>query len=158
MGLGNKSTRKTAIPYRVLAWEADIYNAIGTGNAVGGIIRFNRPFKGDIIEAKLLLNAVTSTISPTTLAFYKAGFAADGITAEDVAFADRFRIPQQGTYGNQANVFFDDVDLTPLIPRRGDPDFNADAFAIGFELVAKDPLGWILYDFKIDASVQIGVL
>lgn len=179
MGLSDNSLRYKAIPYRANWYDNQLgignvfipdstitgdLNAMATGVGTGGMIRFLRPFKGDIISAKLTMNGVTPATGFGELRFYKGTYAANGIdkgTAPSSAqiAADWLKITGNSSawsYGTQDNVFVDGLNILPLIPKRGDADFNEDGFVIGVDLFLKDGgSDWHLYDFKIDCNIRM---
>lgn len=161
-GVGN--TFLPGISYAGGGVTGDLGTTLGTGNGNGGMIRLTRPFYGDIISAQITLQATTPVLSPTTIRFFKGDFDTDGVTAITSYSADRkttdwFKISGFSAaldYGSQDNVFIDGMDISYIIPRRGDSDFNEDGFILGVELVNRDPTDWYLYNFKIDCLVQLG--
>lgn len=177
--LNDNALRYKAIPYR--AQWADSQLGIGnqfvpdgiitgdlsvmrTGIGTGGMVRFLRPFKGDIIAAKLTMNGVTPATGFGELRFYKGTMNADGISlgttpSNAQIAADWLKITGNSSawfYGTQDNVFVDGLNILPLIPKRGDADFNEDFFVIGIDLFLKDGgSDWHCYDFKIDCNVRM---
>lgn len=181
MGRGDLSLRNLAVPFRALWFDdtatygnefvpgstttGDLYDVMGTLNPSGGQIRLTRPFYGDIISAVLTMQATAPVSSPTILRFYKGDFDADGITAV-TSYTEARRASDWQTisgysselvYGSQANIFIDGLDITSIIPKRGDADFNEDGFILGVDLTTKDT-DWYLYNFKVDCTVQLGAL
>lgn len=180
MGQGDFSLRRLAVPFRANWYDSTLtignvfesgiagvtgdLNVIGTANGDGGQIRLTRPYYGDIISAVLTLQATAPVLSPTTLRFYKGDFNADGVTAvtsysEARIASDWFKISGFNAaldYGSQDNIFIDGMDITSIIPKRGDSDYNEDGFILGVDLVNRDPADWYLYNFKVDCTVQLG--
>lgn len=192
MSLGDKQLRYGAIPYRaqwfdngngaytfsnnfdsVAGKTTGDLAGIATNSAIGQVpIRFARPYKGDIIEARLTFQATAPSSFGAIFMMYGCDFAADGFTP-DIASVSAARKasdwkkiygdPAARVFGNQANIFFNGFNLMPLIPKRGDANFNEDGFIIVFDITSKsdptDPsLGWFLYNFKIDCIVQMAEL
>lgn len=180
MGLSDNSLRYKAIPYRANWYDSQLgvgnvlipastvtgdLNVIATAVGTGGQVRFLRPYKGDIISAKLTMQGTTPySTGGHSLRFWKGNFAANGISLGTAPSADEkaaswklisgFDAPLD--YGVQDNVFIDGLNILPLIPKRGDADFNEDGFVIGLDLALKDFLSeWVLYDFKIDCNVRM---
>lgn len=177
--IGDKSTRYKSIPYRANWFDNQLgigniflpdgnvtgdLSVMMTGIGTGGMVRFLRPFKGDIISAKLTMNGVTPATGFGELQFYKGTFAANGVDkgttpsaaqiAADWKLLSGFTAPL--FYGTQDNVFIDGLNLMPIIPQRGDADFNEDSFCLGIDLFLKDGgADWHLYDFKIDLAVRM---
>lgn len=129
------------------------------GNAAQ--VRIARPAKGDLIEARVTINAVSPPTGFTEMRIYIGEFEADGITPKTLSsdeIARQWKIltgfSTPAFWGTQDNIFFDGLNLMPLIPKRGDAKFNEDAFIIGLELFNRDA-GFVLFDFFVDCSVQI---
>lgn len=126
-------------------------------------VRIARPAKGDLIEARLTINAVTPPSGANSLSIYVGDFDTDGLTplelsAEEIARRHEILTGYDAPfdYGFQDNVFIDGLNLMPLIPKRGEDGFNEDAFIVGLDLGLKDfPEQWVLYTFKVDCTVQI---
>jgi len=165
MGVGNKATRKTAIPFRARTWDDDVEVTIGDGAGNSGQIRMCRPYKGEIIEAKMLWWGLAS--DGMQLRLYFGEFEDDGVTAKtsyseskiarDHKLITGFNAPIN--YGFMGNIFLDGLSLTKGIPQHGDPDFNPYGFILGIEIDgATIPEFWQLFEFKVDCTVQMGVL
>lgn len=185
MGQSNLALRPTAIPFRSLWYDntsignrfgsrlgdtsGDVEPVWGTTRGNSGSIRFTRPLKGDIIEARLTINALTPFGGFADIRFAIGTFDTDGITpitpSEATIRAHQkilFGNENPLNYGNQDNIYIDGLNLTPLIPKRGEVGFNEDGFILYTDINGKtgtNALGdWTLYEFKMDCSVQIGVL
>ena len=181
MGNTDNALRRLAVPFRPNWYDSSTsignvfepgstttgdLTCIGTALGNGGRIRLTRPYYGDIISANLTLQATTPVLSPTTLRFYKGDFNADGFTAatsysEARIAADWLAISGFNAaldYGSQDNVFIDGMDISYIIPKRGDSDYNADGFILGIDLVNRDPADWYLYNFRVDCQVQLGAV
>lgn len=171
----DKRTRVNAIPFRGM-WMSNL-NFGGIGNtlvdgaadgdlrpfALGGAaqVRILTPAKGDLIEARLTINAVSPPTGFTEMRIYIGEFEADGITPKTLSsdeIARQWKIltgfSEPAFWGVQDNMYFDGLNLMPLIPKRGDAKFNEDAFIIGLELVCRDA-GFVLFDFHVDCSSQM---
>ena len=182
MGTSNLALRPTAIPFRSL-WYDDTSLGNRFGSGVGeisgdlsgkvstGFMRFTRPLKGDIIEARLTWQAVTAFGDLAEIRLGLGTFASDGVTAvapSEATLARQHKIITGYTaplsWGSQDVIFIDGLNLTPVIPKRGEADFNEDGFVLYVEILSKyggaDTGGgaYTVYEFKIDCSVQIGVL
>jgi hypothetical protein len=177
--IGDKAQRFRAIPFRANWYDnfrigntfindGDItgdLSVIKTGAGNGGMVRFARPFKGDIISAKLTLQGEASNVTPTTLRIFKGDFDTDAITALGLSTYTETRIAEDWkkvtgesaaySYGAAEAVLIDGLNLMPLIPRRGDSDYNEDGFIIGFDLDVGAPADWHLYTFKLDCLVRM---
>ncbi len=181
MGQTNLALRPRAIPFRSLWYDNDVYGnrfgvttgdlypVWGTTQGNSGSIRMTRPLKGDIVEARLTIQAVTPFGGFADIRFAIGTFDSDGITAIAPSSATikahqkiLFGTENPLSYGNQANIFIDGLNLTPLIPKRGEANFNEDGFVLYTEINGKTGTNasgdWTLYEFKVDCSVQIGVL
>lgn len=171
--------RSNAIPFRALWYDnsnlGNQFNSDGTvsgdlsvlktNNGIGGQIRMCRPLKGDLVEARLTMQATTPVTSPTSLRFYIGTFAADGITA-NTSYTEEYKAAQHKlitgytsaiSYGSQANVFIDGLNLLPAI-ELADATFgkNTDGWILGVELITKTGgSDWYLYQFKVDCTVLL---
>jgi len=171
MGLSNLATRKTAVPFRAVAWgPSDLYNAFGSkdyGQLNGGLIRFVRPFAGEIITAKLTVIGTAPTGGTAQIRLYKGDFAADGITKVTSYTAERIAadhkaitgldVPYSFTSGSP--LLIDGADLMRIITKEGDADYNEDGFMLGVEVTGvPNPLTYLYREFKLDCTAQMGVL
>lgn len=127
-------------------------------------VRILTPAKGDLIEARLTLNAVAPDTGLFDFYIYIGEFDTDGITPKTLTTAEKMASWKRLTgfdepilYGMQDNIYFDGLNLFPELPKRGDAKFNEDAFIIGFEMFIKNPPSspFVLYDFHVDCSVQM---
>jgi len=171
MRLTNLATRNTAIPFRAVAWgPLDLYSAFGDkdyGQLNGGLIRFVRPFAGQIITAKLTIIGTAPTGGTAQIRLYKGDFAADGVskitsyTAERIA-ADHKAITGRDTpfsFTSGSQLLIDGVDLMRIITKEGDADYNEDGFMLGVEVTGvPSPLTYVFKEFKLDCTAQMGVL
>lgn len=171
MGKGNLATRNTAVPFRAVAWgPMDLYSAFGdrdNGNLAGGLIRFVRPFAGDIITAKLTIIGTAPTGGTAQIRLYKGDFAADGVSKVTTYTAERIAadhkaitgldVPFSFTSGSQ--LLIDGVDLMRIITKEGDSDYNEDGFMLGVEVTGvPNPTTFSFREFKLDCTAQMGVL
>lgn len=129
------------------------------GNAAQ--VRIARPAKGDLVEARLTINAVSPPTGFSELSIYVGDFDTDGLTPLTLTSAEiarRWKIlsgfSAPLSVGVQDTYYIDGLNLMPLIPKRGEAGFNEDAFIIGLNLVNRDA-GFVLFDFFVDCSVQI---
>lgn len=170
MGLGNLATRNNAVPFRATAWANDLYSAFGDkdqANLVGGLIRFIRPFAGEIITAKLTIIGTAPTGGTTQIRFYKGDFAADGITKVTSYTAARIAADHKAITGRDtpfsftsgSQLLIDGIDLMRIITSQGDSDYNEDGFMLGVEVTGvPNPTTFKLREFKLDCTAQMGVL
>ncbi len=171
----DKRTRVNAIPFRGM-WMSNlnfggIGNTLVDGEADGDLrpfgqgssaqIRILTPAKGDLIEARLTINAVSPPTGFTEMRIYVGQFDTDGLTPLTLSsdeIARQWKIltgfSSPAFWGTQDNIFFDGLNLMPLIPKRGEDGFSEDAFIIGLDLFNRDA-GFVLFDFFVDCSVQI---
>ena len=179
MSVTDKRLRRNAIPFQG-KWFSD-YVATGTGSQLAnGVadgdlyqlslgnsaqVRIARPAKGDLVEARLSMNAVSDDSGFLEMMIYIGEFESDGVTPKTFTLAEILERHRRLIgwssplfYGVQDNIFFDGLNLMPLIPKRGEAGFNEDAFIIGFDLASKDPpvfSPFFLFEFKVDCAVQI---
>lgn len=171
MSISNLSTRKTAIPFRAVAWgPMDLYSAFGdkdNGNLAGGLIRFVRPFAGEIITAKLTVIGTAPTGGTAQIRLYKGDFAADGITKVTSYTAARIAADHKAITGRDTPFSFtsgsplliDGVDLMRIITKEGDADYNEDGFMLGVEVTGvPNPTTYLYREFKLDCTAQMGAL
>lgn len=170
MSQGNLATRKTAIPFRATAWANELYAAFGDktqGQLNGGLIRFIRPFAGDIITSKLTIIGTAPTGGTAQIRFYKGDFAADGVTkitsySEARIAADHKLITGRDTpfsFSSGSPLLIDGIDLRRIITKPSDPDYNEDGFILGVEVTGvPNPTTYIYREFKLDCTAQMGVL
>lgn len=171
MAQGNLATRNTAVPFRAVAWgPMDLYSAFGdkdNGQLYGGLIRFVRPFAGEIITAKLTIIGTAPTGGTAQIRLYKGDFAADGVskvtsyTAARIA-ADHKAITGRDTpftFTSGSQLLIDGVDLMRIITKQGDADYNEDGFILGVEVTGvPNPTTYVYREFKLDCTAQMGVL
>lgn len=129
------------------------------GNAAQ--VRIARPAKGDLVEARLTINAVSPPTGFSELSIYIGDFDTDGVTPltlNATEIARRWKVltglSSPISVGVQDTYYIDGLNLMPLIPKRGETGFNEDAFIIGLNLNNRDS-GFVLYEFKVDCSIQM---
>lgn len=168
--------RTRAMPYRANWYddEATIGNVFQSGlsatgdlnlvmSGAGGAMRFLRPFKGDLVEARLTMQGVAPTQVPTQMRFYKGDYDTDGITAITSYTEARIASDHKLLTGldvpislsTEEVILIDGLDISKIIPKRGDADFNEDGFILGVELIGTAPGEIIVSQFKIDCTVNI---
>jgi len=170
MGQSNLATRNTAIPFRAVPWNIDLYTAFGNkdyGQLNGGLIRFCRPFAGDIITSKLTVIGTAPTGGTTYVRLFKGDFNADAVTAvtsytEARKAADHLAITGQVaplSFAAGSQLLIDGIDLRRIIPAKGDSDYNEDGFILGVEITGgATPTTYQYREFKLDCTTQMGVL
>lgn len=148
----------------------DLYSAFGDkdyGQLNGGLIRFVRPFAGEIITAKLTIIGTAPTGGTAQIRLYKGDFDTDGVSkitsySEARIAADHKAItgldaPYSFTSGSQ--LLIDGVDLMRIITKQGDADYNEDGFMLGVEVTGvPNPTTYIFREFKLDCTAQMGAL
>lgn len=179
MSVTDKRLRQNQIPFQG-KWFSN-YVATTTGSQlVDGVadgdlaafangttsqIRIARPMKGDLTEARLSINAVAPDTGVIQFGIYIGEFDTDGVTPKVLPVAEQLRrhklltgASDWITYGNQANIYWDGLNLFPLIPKKDDAAYNEDAFIIGIVNEIKNPpvFGFFkLFEFKVDCAVQL---
>lgn len=177
--VSDKSLRKNQIPFQG-KWFSN-YVATTTGSqlidgvadgdlaafANGGsaAIRIPRPTKGDLTEAKFYLNAVAPDTGIIQFGFYIGKFDTDGVTPKVMTNEEKLASYKKmtgatdwRTFGMQANIFIDSFNIFPFIPKKGDPEYNEDAFILGFVCEIKNPpvfSPFRIWEFKVDGAVQL---
>jgi hypothetical protein len=175
--LSDKRTRVHAVPFRGLWFSNLNYGGVGNtlddGQADGDLrpfslasstqVRIATPAKGDLIEARLTMQFTVPNTAGTTLELYVGTFDTDGITPLTISSEEISRMHKiltglsaPYTYGAGEEVFIDGLNLMQLIPKRGDANFNEDAFIVGLKLtLAGSSAQWYLNRFQLDCSTQI---
>lgn len=176
MGRSNLALRPKAIPFRSLWYDGfDIGNDFD-GQTIysdllkvmvgdGGSVRMTRPTKGDLVELRLTIQGTAPTGAPTTLRFAIGTFDTDGITAiapSETTISQHmtalFGSSAPLSYGSEAEILIDGISLMPVIPKKSDPDYNEDGFVLYVEINGSETDDITIREFKVDGSVQIGVL
>lgn len=174
MSQTDKRLRVNHIPFRgtwfsngALGVGSQLADGVADGDLAGfaqgnaAQVRIARPAKGDLVEARLTINAVSPPTGFSELSIYVGDFDTDGLTpltlsADEIArrwkILSGFNAPL--SVGVQDTYYIDGLNLMPLIPKRGEAGFNEDAFIVGLNLVNRDA-GFVLFDFFVDCSVQI---
>lgn len=178
MSVTDKALRKHQIPFQgkwftnyvATQTGSQLANGIADGdlaafaNGQSTQVRIARPMKGDLTQAKLLLNAVAPDVGIIQFGFYIGSFDTDGVTPLVLSQEEMLRRHKLLTgrndwilYGNQANIYWDGLNLLPFIPKRGDADFNEDAFILGIvcEIKNTPSAPFFLFDFKVDCAVTM---
>lgn len=173
----DKQTRKEAVTFRG-QWFSNLnYGGTGStledGQADGDLrdfslgsstkVRIATPAKGQLIEARLTTRFTVPSTAGTQLSIYIGKFNSDGVTMQTISDTEIAQMhkrltgldsPYTFTAGQE--VFIDGLNLMPLIPERGDTEFNEDAFIIGLKLsLAGSSSQWRLRDFKVDCSTLL---
>lgn len=174
--ISDKRLRRNSIPFQGM-WYSDntggVASNLADGNADGdlgsvlegignGQVRIATPAKAQLIEARLTFNALA--LDGGLFRVYIGRFDVDGITPRTMTDTERATSWRKMTGFNDYltigffdNIFLDGLNLHRDIPKKGEPDFNEDGFIIGIELFGdtSDPDDFILYDFKVDGTVQL---
>jgi hypothetical protein len=178
MSISDKRLRKNQIPFQG-KWFSN-YVGTGTGSQLAnGIadgdlalfasgqtsqIRIARPMKGDLTQARLSINAVAPDVGVIQFGIYIGSFDTDGVTPKVLTLQEQLRRHKLLTgqsdwisYGNQANIYWDGFNIFPFIPKKGDPEYNEDAFIIGIvnEIKNTPATPFFLFEFKVDCAVQM---
>lgn len=176
MGLGSLATRQKAIPFRANWYDgsgvgnqfpdvgpwADLYS-LSNGNT--SYIRLALPTAGDLVQLRLTLQAINVTAT-TQMRIALGRFAADGINVDTTRTAaeraaDWLKISgQEALYSWAAGeqILIDGLDLLKALPKEGEPGYSSDGFVLYVGIASSNVAGWELQTFKVDGSVQIGVL
>lgn len=175
--ISDKRTRVNAIPFRA-SWYSNYSSTIVggqllDGNADGDLktfadggsaqVRIPVPAKGDLIEARLFINAVFPVTGAAGFRCYIGEYDTDGLTPltkTSAQIGEHYKIltgsSESFYYPSQGNLFVDGLNLMPLIKKRGEAGFSEDGFILGLELSIKDnPTDFVLFDFVVDCTTQI---
>lgn len=170
------ATRTKAIPFRANWYDqattgnafpdvnpvADLYNLKNGGS---GFIRLALPAAGDLVQLRLTLQAI-NTSAATTITVALGRFAADGINVDTTQTAAERAIIARQIIGSDTmpvfsagqDIILDGLDLLKALPKEGDAYYNRDGFVLYIGVSASSVAGWTLKTFKVDGSVQMGVL
>lgn len=171
MSATDKETRKQAIPFEATAFSNSSGGTAGTTDA-GAIrsssllvtIRCSTPDRGALTEAHL--NLLMGVHSATNVYIGIGRFDTDGITAvvpydnsEIFAMHKRLTGSNSPIASSGGTLFIDGLNILPLIPKRGDANFNADGFVLLLlfdrsRVSAND----VLRRFNVMCSAQMGAL
>ena len=136
-------------------------------------MRFTQPEQGQLINAALTLNITAPSNGGIGVRICGGKFLADGVTVDTSYYtgvqiaADWKKISGQAASVSVAangNLFIDGLNLSAIIPRRGDANFNGDGFIICVvfdsapAVDGNAPLGYKLKKFNIACSAQLAVL
>lgn len=176
MGQSNLALRPKAIPFRSLWFDGYVIGNDFDGQTInsdlfklmlgdGGSIRMTLPTKGEVVELRLTIQGTAPTGAPTTIRIARGTFDTDTITAvaPDENTIKRHMVALFGadtplSYGSDAEILIDGLSLVPILPRKGDADFNEDGFVLYIDIMGSDTDDLEIREFKVDGSVQIGVL
>ena len=142
--VSNKSTRDIATPYVALSFDGQEFDGgfislddatLVSTTSLLAIIRCCTPYGTNLIEAHLNLTMTCSTSLTAKVAI--GSFDTDDITALETY--DQSIIDQQHEFltGSASAIassggvlFIDGLNLYPLIPKRGDANFNEEGFVV----------------------------
>lgn len=176
MGVSDLATRKKAVPFRANWYDsggvgnqfpdvgpwADLYS-LSNGNT--SYIRLALPAAGDLNQLRLTLQAINTTAA-VQMRIALGRFAANGINVDTTRTAAQLAVDWRKISGQEAPyswaagepILIDGLDLLKALPREGEPGYSRDSFVLYVEITSSDLTGWDLQTFKVDGSVQIGVL
>lgn len=136
-------------------------------------MRFTQPEQGQLINAALTLNITAPSNGGIGVRIVGGKFLADGTTIDTSYYttaqiaADWLKISGQAasiSVAANGNLFIDGLNVSPLIPRRGDTNFNSDGFVICVVFDAApavdvtNTFGYKLKKFNIACTAQLAVL
>lgn len=167
----DKRTRERAIPFEASSYSNSSSGDLGTTDA--GLlrsssllvtVRCSTPDRGALTEAHL--NLLMGVNSATNVYIGIGRFDTDGITAIELYTNEEILAMHQKLTGTDApiassggNLFIDGINILPLIPKRGDTNFNADGFVLVFLFSrTRTTSNDILRRFNVMCSAQMGLL
>lgn len=176
MSKSDLSTRRKAIPFRANWYDSDsvgnkfpdvspfsdLYN-LSTGYSSN--IRLAVPAAGDLVQLRLTLQAINTSAS-TQVSVSLGRFAADGINVDTTMTDAERAIITRKIMGDDSPLVFpagtpillDSLDLLKALPKEGEPYYNRNGFVLYLGITTANRAGWSLRTFKVDGSVQMGVL
>lgn len=176
MSRGDLATRANAIPFRANWYDqstignafpdvspfSDLYN-LSTGNS--GNIRLAIPAAGDLVQCRFTLQAINTSAS-TSIRVSIGRFAADGINVDTTMTPQERNISHRQLTGSDNSLVFaagapiliDGLDLLAGMLKDGQPGYNRDGMVLYLDISSSNLAGWLLRQFKVDGTVQIGVL
>lgn len=172
----DKATREKAIPFEATSYRNNSGGGIATGmigvTDAGLIqsstllvpIRCSTPDRGALTEAHL--NLVMGVHAATSVKVAIGRFDTDGITAVTSytqAEIDAMHLKLTGLSAAIASsggtLFIDGLNVFPLIPKRGDTNFNADGFIILLQFDrARVSANDVYRRFLVMCSAQMGLI
>lgn len=169
------ATRNKAMPFRancydsynignqfpdVLPWS-DLYNL---SQGISSYIRLAVPASGDLVQLRLTIQALNPSASTqmriAICRFGTDGISVDTMTAAERAISSRLITGQEALLSWAAGepILVDGIDLLKALPKEGEPGYSRDGFVLYIGLATASTTGWKLSTFKVDGSVQMGVL
>ena len=163
----DKATREKAIPFEATSYRQTI------GATDAGLIRSSdllvavrcgTPDRGALTEAHL--NLTMQVHSATTVKIGIGRFDTDGITAVASYTQAEIDLMHQRLTGSSAAIassggtlFIDGLNIFPLIPKRGDTNFNADGFIVLLQFSrARVSANDVYGRFIVMCSAQMGLI
>lgn len=176
---GNKATRDFAIPFVSNYIEATDLSRYGSGALAGpefidapyktAVIPMTQPEKADIVEAYLFMEMTAPSDIPLGVKIGIGTFAditAGPLILPNLVYSNGYinemhrRITgQDESLSVAANgTLTVDVDLTRVIPKRGDPTYLSDGFVllVTFDVIPLLANGYSLDKFKLSCTAQMG--
>lgn len=168
--VSNKSTRDIATPFVALSYDGQTYDGITleslddativSSTRLLAIIRCCTPYGTNLIEAHLNLTMTCAT--PLSVKVGIGYFDIDDITAiesySNINQQHEFLTGSSSAIASSGGtLFIDGLNLYPLIPKRGDANFNEDGFVV---LLQFDRLrsGDTLKKFEMICSSLMGLI
>lgn len=172
----DKKTRDKAIPFRATDYRNNSSGTINSGllgatdaaylqsTALTFPIRCATPDRGVLTEAHL--NLVMQVHAATTVKVAIGRFDTDGITAISSYTQEEIDAMHKILTGSSAAIassggtlFIDGLNLMPLLPKRGDANFNADGFVVVFQFDrARTSANDKYKRFEVMCSAQMGLV
>lgn len=174
--ISDKATRFTAVPFTAMPYglnlgipnQEDTVQPVdwvtGASIAVNAlrVMRLSMPERGNIIQA--YLNLFMRVNSSITAKVAIGRFDTDGITkvTPTQAEIDAGHLKLTGTSSPIAssgtNLFIDGLNLLPLIPKKGDANYNADGFVLIVQFSRNLTTSDYPTRFEVSCSMQMGLL
>lgn len=167
----DKRTRDNAVPFIATPYNdssfgekgSDFYKLIESGLSIAAI-RCSTPDRGVLVEAHL--NLLINVASPLEVLIGIGRFDSDGITAitsytgEEIVQAHKSLTGSETPIASSGStIFIDGLNILPLLPKRGDANFNADGFVVYFKFNrTRNNVTELTKKFEVVCSTQMGLL
>ena len=172
----DKTTREKAIPFEATSFRNNSGGSVATGLAAVADadliqsstllvpIRCATPDRGALVEAHL--NLILQVHAATNVKVSVGRFDTDGLTAitsYTQAEIDAMHLKITGSStaipSSGGTLFLDGLNIFPLLPKRGDANFNPDGFVVVLQFDrARSSANDVYKRFFVMCSAQMGLI
>lgn len=168
----NKSTRDVSTPFVALSFDGQEYDGtleslddatIVSSTRLLAIIRCCTPYGTNLTEAHLNLTITCSTALSVKVGIGR--FDTDNITAIEAYGGDVINQQHEFLTGSSADIassggvlFIDGLNLYPLIPKRGETNFNEEGFVVLLQFNRVRTGTDVLKKFEMICSSLMGLI